>query len=128
MKFLIKDTPIPLQRPRMTGTHCWDSQKQQKMVVGIQLNTQFCDSAFFEGPLLIELNFFFPLPKRLSNKARIEKMGSPHITTPDLDNLVKFYLDCANDILYKDDATVAQIITKKMYGIPHTEMIVTELF
>ena len=127
MSFLIRDTPIPLQRPRMSGSHCWDSQKQQKLVIGIQLTTQFHDSALFEGPLLVELNFHFPFPKRMTAKQRIDNNGMPYIGKIDIDNCIKMYLDCAIGILYKDDATVTEIISKKVYGKPHTQMIITEL-
>ncbi len=35
---------------------------------------------------------------------------------PDLDNLAKFYLDCANGILYPDDKLISNLTVKKFYS------------
>ena len=126
--FIIYGDPIPLQRPRMSGTHCWDSQKQQKMIISRSFTTQLADGPLFQGPLSVEFLFYFPLKKRMTPKKKLEMTGTAHIFKPDLDNLIKMYLDCSSDsILFKDDATVAQISAKKLYGDPRTEMIITEL-
>lgn len=128
MQFIFKDNPIPLARPRFSHHHAWDSQKQKKLHAGIQLVTQFGDSPFFKGPLIVEFIFHFSLPSRTTAASKIRRMGTPHITTPDLDNCVKFYLDCSQGILFENDCMVVQIAAKKIYSQPpHTIMIITEM-
>ena len=34
---------------------------------------------------------------------------------PDIDNLVKFVLDAANGVLFKDDSQVVRVLATKMY-------------
>lgn len=127
--FTILGVPIPLARPRMSGNHCWDSQKQQKLIIGLALSAQLKDEPLFAGPLSIDFSFFFPLPKRL-NKRQTTKEDIPHIAKPDIDNCIKMYLDCAsNDILYKDDCIIAALSAKKCYSpTPRTIMTISELF
>jgi len=125
--FKIDDVPIPLRRARFTGTHCWDSQKQQKMIIGLALQSQLADEPLFEGPLDIDILFYFPISKRLSKENQLIYKDKPHIFKPDLDNLIKMYLDCSNNILFKDDCIVSTIHARKLYGIPRTEIIITEL-
>ena len=38
-----------------------------------------------------------------------------HVTSPDIDNLVKFILDGMNGLIYKDDAQVVKLIVQKLY-------------
>lgn len=39
-----------------------------------------------------------------------------HHSKPDLDNLEKFYLDCANGILFDDDRRISKLSSTKMYS------------
>lgn len=69
----------------------------------------------------IELTFFLPISK--SKNERFLLWLSNHKTKPDLDNLAKFYLDCANGILWKDDSQISSLNLKKFYSTkPKTVM------
>ena len=47
------------------------------------------------------------------------------MSTPDLDNLVKYILDTCKGVLYTDDCLFAAIYTEKIYGIePKTEFVI----
>lgn len=49
-------------------------------------------------------------------------------TFPDIDNLMKFVLDAAKDILYDDDRIVCILQGTKLYDLnPRVELTVTEL-
>lgn len=128
MTFVIEDIPIALRRTRMSGTHCWDSQKQEKMIIGIALTQQLKSQPLFTGPLQIDITFHFPIKGRVSKEYREKKTGSPHMNKPDIDNLIKMYLDCAsNGILFRDDCLVASVNARKIYGPAKTEIIITEM-
>lgn len=66
-----------------------------------------------EGPISLEVTFLFPFPKRWRKKDKIDK---PHISRPDLDNLVKAIKDALNGIAWKDDAQIYSIKCTKSYS------------
>ena len=71
----------------------------------------------------VEIEFRFTTPKSWSEKKSRSKINQPHNSKPDIDNLVKFYLDCASGILWIDDRMVAQITASKTYGLSDETII-----
>jgi Holliday junction resolvase RusA-like endonuclease len=65
----------------------------------------------------VEMHFRFATPKSWSDKKSRSKINQPHNSKPDIDNLIKFYLDCASGILWLDDRMVTQIMASKAYGL-----------
>ncbi len=116
MKYLIPGVPVPLARPRWSKTLMYDAQKDLKDQVSMILKYQHGTRSLMSGPLEIEISFFMPIAVTLSNKKRDALVGSHHYKRPDLDNLIKFVLDCANGVLFEDDAVIASIIAKKIYA------------
>lgn len=127
MLFILSGIPIPLQRVRFSGDHCWDSQKHSKLLVSLALEAQLKAQDMFSGALHVDFVFVFPLAKKLSKVKKEKTLDKPHITIPDLDNCIKFYLDCCNKLLFKDDCIVAVISARKIYGAPRTEMTIKEI-
>lgn len=66
----------------------------------------------------VTLTFCMPIPKSFSkSKKKAILDGSDHYNNvPDVDNLVKFYLDCANEILFPDDRFIVALHAKKVYS------------
>lgn len=125
--YTIESTPVPLKRPRFGLGKVYDSQKKTKFGVQVQLRKQHDYSLPFEGPLKIEVTFFMQLPQRQARKKH-QECYLPHFIRPDIDNLIKFLLDCANGILFKDDAQVASITAQKVYStVPRTELSITRI-
>jgi Holliday junction resolvase RusA-like endonuclease len=86
------------------------------------------------GAIMLGLNFYLPLPKSWSKAKRTRFKADPGnaefycTTKPDLDNLEKFFLDCANKILYNDDCQVVRCFSGKQWSLtPCTEVSVTFL-
>lgn len=125
-KYVILGDPIPLLRARFGKRTCWDSQKQQKLVDGMNIASQH-EGRLYEGPLHLDAAFYFAVPKaRLNKKESV--WGTPHIFKPDLSNLLKYIEDTVTGILFKDDCIIASITTQKIYGdTPRTEFTITEL-
>jgi Holliday junction resolvase RusA-like endonuclease len=66
----------------------------------------------------VNFTFYMPISETWTDKKKnLVSWGRvPHTAKPDVDNLVKFYLDVANGILWTDDAQVTIIKAKKVYA------------
>lgn len=127
-KYFLDCKPIPLARARHTERRVWDSQKQIKFNCSLALQNQHGNSPLFKGPLKLDVQFYFPIPKTWSKKKKDGILDTPHIYKPDVDNLVKFICDVGNKILYEDDCIFAEINAKKLYGVTgKTVFTITEL-
>lgn len=74
---------------------------------------------------IVKCTFVFPIPRSLNASQKNAKIWgfSNHNIKPDLDNLEKFYLDCATGIIWMDDAQVISLKSSKQYGEnPYTEI------
>lgn len=131
--FIIPGNPVPLARARINpktffnnkGCKMWDPQKELKLVAAIHLQNQYDKLELLKGPVRVEAIFFMPIPKSKSKKKQKEMAGTPHISKPDLSNLLKFIEDAATGILYHDDSLIASISVDKKYdNEPRTEFTV----
>lgn len=128
MRYIINGDPIPLLRARIGPRRAWDSQKQVKLIWGIELASQHKEQPLYEGPLHLELTCFFRVPDSYSFKKATSTYNKPHTFKPDLSNLLKFVEDVATGILFKDDCTIASISAKKCYDyIARTEFTIIPL-
>ena len=83
---------IPVPKPRQTRADKW---KKRPSVLRYRA---FADELRLKLPRDFDFNgyaicFFMPMPKSWSKKKKAEMLGTPHIQTPDLDNLLKSLLD-----------------------------------
>jgi Holliday junction resolvase RusA-like endonuclease len=131
MKYILKGKPIAWKRPKRSTKpfpHSYDSQKAIKAESALELRLQRKNQRVLSGPLTLNITFFMPIPKSTSKKKRLALIGQPHIKRPDLDNLIKYTLDVAQDVhLFTDDSEIATIKAKKIYDtIPRTEFTLTK--
>jgi Holliday junction resolvase RusA-like endonuclease len=121
-KYMVPGDPTALARARHGRGKTWDTQKDVKRNTGIFLQSQH-QGDFYLGPLSFDVVFFLSPPlktKRPNN--------TYHHFKPDLDNLIKFILDVATGILYKDDSVISCISAMKKYSdLPRTEIIITQM-
>lgn len=109
----LESIPIAWARPGQGPFGRYDTQKRIKEFLSVILRPQLSQYTTLTGPVECKAVFVFPLPK---GKKGEEKMGLFHIKKPDLDNLLKFYLDlCKDNGVYKDDCQVCTIMTLKRY-------------
>jgi len=83
-----------------------------------------------DEPTKVTFTFFMPIPKSFSKAQKLECLHSirPHPRRPDIDNLIKFYLDTFNGLLYADDAQIYNINATKIYAAePRTEITIEEV-
>lgn len=92
----------------------------------IYLQSQHNSLKLYDGPLHLDVTFYFPFPKNFPKYKRIP--GTYKISKSDLSNLIKWVEDTANGILYHDDAIISSICAKKVYDIkPRTEFTIQSL-
>lgn len=82
-----------------------------------------------ETPVEVYLYVTKAIPASYSKKKRMECLEQIHqpITKPDIDNILKAYLDAMNEVVYKDDKQVVTIHATQVYGTdPMVEVLVRE--
>lgn len=145
MKIVIPGDPIPKARARVTKKgFAYDPQWELKKRVCKYLEEEVCnfyakDRNRIEGHKLstaegLEINWCFhmPIPKSFSQfKKNACKWGFiEHTSKPDRSNLEKFYEDCANGILWKDDSQITKGAVIKKYcsdDNPRTEIVMNPI-
>jgi Holliday junction resolvase RusA-like endonuclease len=72
----------------------------------------------FDGPVRVDLLAVFEPPASWSQKKRAAAIGREiaHTVRPDLDNILKAWLDALNGIVYRDDTQVVRVAAEKRYG------------
>lgn len=122
MVYVIPGNPIPLARSRFSKhKKVYDSQKNQKMFDGITLQGQH-EGDLLIGPLHLDITFFMPIPKTASKRKQTELDKTNHMIRPDIDNMIKYYLDISLNVIFQDDCIVSMITARKIYDQnPRTE-------
>ncbi len=136
MQIEILGNPIAKQRARSFMRHgkmaTYDPQHKEKEETKEIMLAQLKDalnsanksrmmeaSNLARGELFsVTLYFGMPIPRSFNQfkvKAILWGLAKPN-TKPDIDNLVKFYLDCANGILFPDDRMIVHLTASKSYS------------
>lgn len=145
LTFCIYGNPIPLQRHRTTVRNgigiAYDSQALQKkmmkrlliakikeMILGQNKKTSENASNLTKNNVFyVSLTFYLPIPKSLTGgqKNAILWGFKEHNKKPDTSNLIKFYEDAANEILFHDDSMIVEVQGRKEYSDhPRTEITI----
>lgn len=61
----------------------------------------------------IDITFHIPMSPSWSKKKRAELEGKPHQQKPDIDNLLKAWMDC----LYRNDAVIWKVSASKLWSV-----------
>ncbi len=128
MKIIIPGKPIAKKRPRFARrgkfVTTYSDQETEEGKVLWEIRQQR-PKKLIEAPVSINLWFGMPIPKSTSKK-RSQAMLSQniqHTKKPDIDNLIKFYLDVMNGEVFKDDSQIYQVMGTKFYSDnPKTEI------
>lgn len=140
MKIVIPGDPIPKARARTTKKGFaydpqWELKKRVIKFIEIQVeeyyqnckNPQEGYKIAHGDAFKVDWYFYMPIPKSFSQTKRNAcKWGFiQHNIKPDRSNLEKFYEDCANGILWKDDCQITRGEVIKKYcddDKPRTEI------
>lgn len=87
-------------------------------------------TAPFTQPIICVISIELPIPASWSKKKQqmaVDCILRP-TTRPDLDNYVKGLLDCCNEVVFKDDSQVVDMIVSKTYShTPQATLYFAEL-
>lgn len=103
----------PVAKPRMTQSDRW---KERRVVSKYR---SYCDELNLKARIQkfhlsneLEILFYLPMPKSWSRKKREEKNGFPHDEKPDIDNLIKGFIDAFKE----EDKTIYSVRAIKYWG------------
>ena len=125
LEIIIPGKPIAKKRPRFARrgkcVTTYSEQETEESKIMAQILAQLGkDWKPIETPVLLDMEFCFPFLKSHygsgKNSDKI-KASAPiyHTQKPDVDNLVKFVMDCMNEIVFRDDAQVVTIAASKKW-------------
>ena len=119
MKIVIPGKPIAQGRPRLSKrgrfVSVYDPNSKEKKHIREQLES-YKKPISFEYPR-ISFIFHLPIPKSIP-KRELEVYNSgklKHVKKPDIDNLIKLYLDCLDGIIIHADQKVSLGPCVKVY-------------
>lgn len=126
---VVTGKPISWKRARTHGKRFYDAQAHEKEKVRWQVKSQ-CNQAAFTGALCVTFKFFFEPAKNHTwiKKKQMFNNVLRHIQKPDLSNLIKFYEDALNGILWEDDKLIYSYGTStgKYWGEQAKTIIIVE--
>lgn len=117
---VVEGEPVAKQRPKFGRGRTYTPAK----TVAYERVIQHCAKVamkgqpWLEGPLAVRITSYRSIPKTLPKYKR-EAALKGHLvptTTPDTDNYAKAALDGLNQIVFKDDAQVCDLIALKRYS------------
>lgn len=126
----VPGNPIAKKRPRFARrgnfVATYNIQQTEEGRFLFEVQKQFKREPV-QGAVKIDLKFFMPIPKSASKKQRAAMIGCAidHVKKPDIDNLIKFTLDCLSGLVFCDDRQIIKISGSKAYHPqPATEIYI----
>jgi Holliday junction resolvase RusA-like endonuclease len=133
IQFIIGGEPVSQIRMRMSqisGARMYDPRSKQKNAIKKIIKKQYEDAGIgkFDHP---EISFVFHMPIAKSSSKKELKYFNEHLVKhekkPDVDNLVKLYLDCLDGICFDGDQKVQLKSCVKVYSMqPKTEILIED--
>lgn len=128
IQITIPGEPVAKGRPRVTkyGAYTPDKTVNYESLVKFSFIEQHKKKTKIEGPISMDVTFFFKIPKRTS-KVKTDLMEEGKILPtkrPDIDNCIKSITDALNGFAYDDDSQIVSLTARKLYsGEPRVEVM-----
>ena len=116
----IPGEPVSKGRPRMTKRgHTYTPKRtvDYERMVQTLFHAQY-GSPILEGPILLQLDLYFQIPKSRSKavRKRMQQGLDRPCKRPDIDNCMKSVSDALNGIAYKDDSQIVAAVFQKFWA------------
>lgn len=102
----------PIGKPRMTQRDRWKQRPAVSRYHDYKDILRLSVPRGYEVPAELTIQFSLAMPASWSKKERISMLGKPHQQKPDIDNLVKAFLDT----LCEEDSYVWSVNASKVWS------------
>ena len=119
--FVVEGKPTGKGRPRFKRmgnfVQTYTDEKTAEYEKLVRMKFQNAGGVITDKPVKIEIVAFFEPPKSTKKRDKAEMLRNKILPTkkPDCDNIAKIILDALNQIAYKDDSQVIELVVKKRY-------------
>ncbi|MGS5517699.1 RusA family crossover junction endodeoxyribonuclease [Clostridioides difficile] len=132
INFTIDGEPIGKERPRMNSItkRTYTPNKTKNYEDYIKYLYQSKVKYHFTGYIKMTLRCYYSIAKSNSKKVKEQKRNNVLRPSkkPDIDNVVKIVADALNEIAYKDDTQIVEVVASKYYSDrPRVEIELEEI-
>ena len=133
--FTVEGIPQGKGRPRFRGagnfvqTYTDSKTKTYEQKIKDSASAAMGSARPLEGPVSVDLYIRVPCPASFSKRRQNECFEGRERPTkkPDIDNILKAYLDAMNQVVYIDDHQVVRVSAKKVYSmVPGVDVCIRE--
>lgn len=131
--FLVIDgEPVGKERPRMNtyAKRTYTPNKTKNYEDLIKWLYQSKVKYYFEGYIKMTLRCYYSIAKSNNKKVKEQKRNNVLRPSkkPDIDNVIKVVADSLNEIAYKDDTQIVEVVASKYYSDkPRVEVILEDI-
>lgn len=113
LRVVVPGAPVPKGRPKFGRGRVYTPAKTKgyEALVAIKAKEAMKGRLPATGALSVTITAYLPAPK-----AAAKQLDRPHVSRPDLDNLIKAALDGCNGIAFADDSQIYNLTAHKEYS------------
>jgi crossover junction endodeoxyribonuclease RusA len=128
ISFIVYGAPVPQGSKNPWGGEANPKTRPWRAAVSAAAADAMDGQALLAGPVELTVEFVFPRPKShfgTGRNAGVLKDTAPEYVTkaPDLDKLTRAIGDALTGVVFRDDAQVADLSVRKVYGEPTRALI-----
>ncbi|EMQ1355238.1 RusA family crossover junction endodeoxyribonuclease [Clostridioides difficile] len=132
VNFVIDGEPVGKERPRfnLATKRTYTPNKTKNYEDYIKYMYQSKVKHCFEGYIKMTLRCYYSIAKSNSKKVKEQKRNNVLRPSkkPDIDNVVKIIADSLNEIAYKDDTQIVEVVASKYFSDePRVEVILEDI-
>jgi len=114
-QFTVPGQPVPWARAAKSGKRHYTPAPQAAYKILVQIAARHARVPMLSGPVALTIRAWWACPKAWE-RVREPYPGGIKTTKPDIDNVVKLFMDALNGIAYHDDDDVAELHAHKRYA------------
>ncbi|HHN8246670.1 TPA: RusA family crossover junction endodeoxyribonuclease [Clostridioides difficile] len=132
VNFTIDGEPVGKERPRfnLATKRTYTPNKTKSYEELIKWLYQSKVKYYFEGYIKMTIRCYYSIAKSNSKKVKEQKRNNVLRPSkkPDIDNVVKIIADSLNEIAYKDDTQIVEVVASKYFSDePRVEVILEDI-
>ncbi|MCC0671569.1 RusA family crossover junction endodeoxyribonuclease [Clostridioides sp. ES-S-0145-01] len=132
VNFTVDGEPVGKERPRMNSItkRTYTPNKTKNYEELIKWLYQSKVKHYFKGYIKMTLRCYYSIAKSNSKKVKEQKRNNVLRPSkkPDIDNVVKIVADALNEIAYKDDTQIVEVVASKYYSDkPRVEVVLEDI-